>query len=49
MSNEAREELRVRLKLVVLEFANQFGVTKTCMEITRPSFIILLLEIEIRE
>ena len=36
MCNEAREELRVRLKLVVLEFANQFGVTKTARNSTSP-------------
>jgi transposase len=36
MCNEAREELRVRLKLVVLEFANQFGVKKTCKEFNVP-------------
>ena len=28
MHKEAIEELNVRLKLVVLEFANHFGVTK---------------------
>jgi transposase len=36
MCNETREELRVRLKLFVLEFANQFGVTKTCKEFNVP-------------
>lgn len=36
MNNEAREELRVRLKIVVLEYANHFGVTKTCMEFNVP-------------
>ena len=32
MHAEAREELRVRLKLVVLELAKHFGVTKACKE-----------------
>ena len=32
MHKEAREELRVRLKLVVLEFVNHLGVTKACRE-----------------
>src|SRR6476661_5863600 len=32
MHPEAEEELRVRLKLVVLEFAQDWGVTKACRE-----------------
>jgi len=36
MHKEANEELRVRLKLVVLEYANHFGVTKTCREFNVP-------------
>ena len=32
MHKEAEEELRVRLKLVVLELADQLGVTKACSE-----------------
>ena len=32
MHKEAEEELRVRLKLVVLEFATCSGVTKACQE-----------------
>ncbi len=36
MHKEAEEELRVRLKLVVLEFANHFGVTKACREFDVP-------------
>lgn len=32
MHKELEEELRVRLKLVVLEFANHLGVTKGCRE-----------------
>jgi transposase len=36
MHKEAREELRVRLKLAVLEHANHFGVTKTCGEFNVP-------------
>ena len=40
MHPEAEEELRVRLKLVVLEFAQDWGVTKTCreFEVPRSSF-----------
>jgi transposase-like protein len=40
MHPEAEEELRVRLKLVVLEFASQIGVTKACreFEVPRSSF-----------
>ncbi len=36
MHKEAEEELRVRLKLVVLEFANHFGITKACREFDVP-------------
>ena len=36
MHKEAGEELRVRFKLVVLEQANHFGVTKTCREFNVP-------------
>jgi transposase InsO family protein len=36
MHKEAREELRVRLKLVVLEFAGHLGVTKACREFNVP-------------
>ncbi len=36
MHKETREELRVRLKLVVLEYAKHFGVTKTCREFSVP-------------
>jgi len=32
MHKEAREELRVRFKYVVLEYANHVGVTKACRE-----------------
>ena len=40
MHPEAEEELRVRLKLVVLEFAQNWGVTKACreFEVPRSSF-----------
>ena len=40
MHPEAEEELRVRLKLVVLEFASHIGVTKACreFEVPRSSF-----------
>jgi transposase InsO family protein len=40
MHPEAEEELRVRLKLVVLELAQDWGVTKTCreFEVPRSSF-----------
>jgi len=40
MHQEAREELRVRLKLVVLELASHLGVTKACREfdVSRSSF-----------
>ena len=36
MHKEAREELRVRLKLVVLELADHLGVTKACREFDVP-------------
>jgi transposase-like protein len=36
MHSEAREELRVRFKLTVLEYSNHFGVTKTCQEFNVP-------------
>ena len=36
MHPEAEEELRVRLKLVVLEFADHLGVTKACREFNVP-------------
>jgi transposase InsO family protein len=36
MHKEAREELRVRLKLVVLELAHHLGVTKACPEYNVP-------------
>jgi transposase InsO family protein len=36
MHKEAREELKVRLKLVVLEHADYFGVTKACREFNVP-------------
>lgn len=36
MHKEANEELRVRLKLVVLEHANHFGVSKACREFNVP-------------
>ena len=36
MHRETDEELRVRLKLVVLEYACHFGVTKTCGEFNVP-------------
>ena len=36
MHKDAREELGARLKLVVLEYAYHFGVTKTCMEFNVP-------------
>ncbi len=40
MHQEAREELRVRFKLAVLEFAHHIGVTKTCREfnVARSTF-----------
>jgi transposase InsO family protein len=36
MHKEAEEELRVRLKLVILELANALGVTKACREFNVP-------------
>ena len=36
MHKEAQEELRVRLKLAVIEFADQLGVTKACQEFNVP-------------
>jgi transposase InsO family protein len=36
MHKEAQEELRVRLKLIVLEFADHWGVTKACREFEVP-------------
>jgi transposase InsO family protein len=36
MHPEDEEELKVRLKLVVLEFADHLGVTKTCREFNVP-------------
>ena len=36
MHPEAEEELKVRLKLVVLELAQDLGVTKTCREFNVP-------------
>ena len=36
MHKEAQEELRVRLKLVVLEIADQLGVNKACREFNVP-------------
>jgi transposase len=40
MHPEAREELRIRLKLTVLEYAEYFGATKACREfyVPRSSF-----------
>ncbi len=32
MHKEAREELQVRFKLTVLEYANRLGATKACQE-----------------
>ena len=42
MHKAAREELRIRFKLVVLEHANHFGVTKACQEfnVSRSTFIV---------
>ena len=42
MHKEAGEELNVRLKLVVLELANHFGVIKACKDRIN-SFPILIL------
>ena len=36
MHKEAREELRVRLRLVVLELTHHLGVTKACREFDVP-------------
>jgi len=36
MHQEAREELDVRFKLIVLELADCFGVTKTCQDFNLP-------------
>ena len=36
MHKEAREELRVRLKFVVLEYAKHLGITKACREFNIP-------------
>jgi transposase InsO family protein len=36
MHKEAQEELMVSIKLTVLEYANHFGVTKTCREFNIP-------------
>jgi transposase len=36
MHKEAREELRIRLKLVVLEYAKHVGVVKACREFNVP-------------
>jgi transposase InsO family protein len=36
MHQEARAELRIRLKLTVLEYANHFGVIKACREFNIP-------------
>jgi transposase len=36
MHKEAREELRVRFKLVILELASHFGVRKICQEYNVP-------------
>ena len=36
MHKEAREELDVKFKLIVLDLAEQFGVTKTCRDFKVP-------------
>jgi len=36
MHKEAREELRVRFKLTVLEYSHHIGVTKACREFNVP-------------
>ena len=36
MHPEAREELRSRLKLTVLEYATYFGATEACREFSVP-------------
>ena len=37
MHKEAREELRLRFKLLVLELATHFGPTKTCRDFEVPN------------
>ncbi|GAI73474.1 unnamed protein product [marine sediment metagenome] len=37
MHKEAREELRLRFKILVLELATHFGPTKTCRDFEVPS------------
>lgn len=36
MHQEAKNELRIRLALAVLEYARHFGVTETCREFNVP-------------
>lgn len=36
MQKEAREDLRVRFKLAVIEYANHLGATKACKEFNVP-------------
>lgn len=36
MHQEAQEELRIRLKLAVIEYADHFGVTEACREFNVP-------------
>jgi hypothetical protein len=36
MQKEAQEELRVRLKVVVLELVDHLGVSKACQEFNVP-------------
>ena len=36
MHQEAKDELRTRLKLTVLEYASHFGVQETCREFNIP-------------
>ena len=36
MQKEVQEELRVRLKLAVIEYADEFGVTESCREFKVP-------------
>jgi len=36
MQKEVQEELRVRLKVAVIEYADQFGVTESCRELKVP-------------
>lgn len=42
MNKNTREELDVRLKIVVLDFADVFGVIKVCREfnVARSTFIV---------